>query len=57
MILALLIAAFVCFLAGASFYSSPVPMTAWYRRPNWISLGLACWVLTEIITRWPKTGN
>jgi len=52
MILALLVAAFVFFLLGAFLYPS-APAILWYRRPNWISLGLACWVLTEVIAHWP----
>jgi hypothetical protein len=54
MILALLVAAFVFFLLGAFLYPSPQSGIVWYRRPDWISLGLACWVLTELIAKWPK---
>lgn len=45
-IFVLLVAAFICFVLAAFGVAA--------TRINLVALGLACWVLTAVITAWPK---
>lgn len=48
--LILMVLAFVLFLiAGATFLREPPPSASWPWRYAFVALGLACWVLAEIL--------
>lgn len=48
----LLVFAFVFFAIGAFLGPAPATPSPWYSRLNLLSLGLACWVLAELLTHW-----
>jgi hypothetical protein len=49
----LLAFAFVFFVIGTFLGSVPAP-APWYSRFNFVSAGLACWVLTDLLGHWPR---
>jgi hypothetical protein len=49
----LLAFAFVFFAIG-TFRGSQPPTALWYSRFNFVSAGLAAWVLSEFLSHWPK---
>jgi len=52
--LILQVLAFVLFLiSGASFFRDPPPPQSWPWRYSFIALGLACWVLSDILKNAP----
>lgn len=50
--LILLVAAFLLFLfAGFMYFRAPAPPAPLYWQYGLVSIGLACWVLSELVTR------
>lgn len=47
----LLVFAFVFFFLGTFFFGPGAPANPWYGRFNFVSAGLAAWVLAELIGR------
>lgn len=54
--LILLVFAFVLFVLGGFLGSAPAP-SPWYGRYNLISWGLACWVLSVILSNGHLVGR